>query len=281
MLAEFILKIKPLNNHPLPPSTAKVLNAFLLDVIQRSNRKLSRLLHNLNSLKPYTISRLIGNFSRNNQKLFIKKDEMYIIRMTSISDKVSKSIIDTLAYSYAKGEKILLWNNEFEILEFNAASISNYPPITECNVLYEISENFINSNNISNITMKFYSPTAFRAGNKNFLFPQPDKVFSSIKRKIKKVRPHENFTLENLDLDKIMVSKFKIYTSIVNIGKFSYQGFQGTVTFDITKLSKKEISELLFLALLANYCCVGMKTTMGMGQCNLSHPNPFGGNVNE
>lgn len=113
------------------------------------------------------------------------------------------------------------------------------------------------------ITLRFYTPTAFRQGSYDCALPTADCVFNSLAarwRKYSKIELRENLAAV------VFPSYFDLHTEIVLGAHSKFIGCVGKVTYkilgDVEPLLVKQINALADFAL---YCGVGRKTPMGMG----------------
>lgn len=264
-LIEFCTEIKPARTHALPSSTGKSLYSFLLSTIKYVDPSLAKIMHDYNGPKPFTVSRLIGRLKKENGNFFVLEENTYKVRFTSFSDLISKALIEALSPIYASREGIILWGEDFEILAFSIASLNGYPPVTTTEDLKAIAKAL--SSEIDKVEIRFTTETAFRFNDRNLLFPEPQIFFSSVLKRLKIAGVE--LTADVDWTDKVSISRYKLKTSVVNFGKIPFQGFKGTVEYDISKLPPDIKTEALLLSLALNYTGVGAKTTAGMGQAHL------------
>lgn len=274
-LVEFYSEIKPLKSHFLPRSTGKSLYGFFLHAIRLVDPSLAKIIHDYNGPKPFTVSRLIGRLKRENGEILVLEENTYRVRYTSFSDLISKALIESLSPVYASREKILLWGEEFELLGFSVASLTGYPPITTTQDLMEIACRLAETK--LKMTVNFVTETAFRFRDENLLFPLPEIFFNSVAKRLKIAGVCFDGDLKWTE--KVRISRYDLKTSVANFEKIPFQGFKGTIEYDISRLSKEERSAALFLGLSLNYAGVGAKTTMGMGQAYMIYERSGGGQV--
>lgn len=273
LFVEFLIKIKPMKTHSLPKSTGKSLYGFLLNVIRKADPALSKVLHDYRGPKPFTVSRLIGKLEYEDGTAFISENQKYLVRFTSISELVSRAIIETLSPVFAKGETFFLWGEEFEILSFEVSSLNGYPSVLNMDMIINAAEKV--SNQVDKAMIKFVSETAFRYKDRNILFPLPEVVFPSIWKRL--------ISVAQIDIEepkwaeKVKISRYDLKTSVANIDKIPFQGFKGFIELDFSSLEMPEIKDLLILCISINYLGIGTKTTMGMGQAYM----PLSSNIKE
>jgi CRISPR-associated endoribonuclease Cas6 len=127
------------------------------------------------------------------------------------------------------------------------------------------------------IALEFASPTAFGFGQKEWgkqivVLPQPELVFGSLLRSWNALAP-EPLCLERAALlawmtEHVVVKRIDgLNTEMLHFSHSPQVGFTGRVTYGLMGPDPGMRRQLNALADLAFYCGVGMKTTMGMGQC--------------
>lgn len=265
IFVEFLSYLKPIRNHYLPQSTGKSLYGFLLGTIRRIDPALSKIIHDYSGPKPFTVSRLIGSFERRDGQIIIDSEKKYCVRFTSMSDIISKAIIEALSPTFAKGDSVYLWGEEFELLSFEVSSLYGYPSITSLEILIQASERI--ADKTDSAIINFVSETLFRYKDRNILFPSPEVLFNSAWKRLT--------SITQIDLEKpfwsekLNISKYHLRTSVVNFEKIPLQGFKGKVEYDASRLNLNEKKQMLTLCLALNYIGLGAKTTIGMGQTYL------------
>ena len=127
------------------------------------------------------------------------------------------------------------------------------------------------------IVLHFASPTAFSfgdryAGKRVVLLPGTELVFDSLARTWNEYAP------EDLRIDRQAISAFatdhvvgrqfgRLETHMLRSRRSLQVGFLGDVTFTVSGGDTDARRRLNMLSDFALYSGVGMKTTMGMGQC--------------
>lgn len=265
MFYSFILKINILENIFLPPYTGHFTYASFLNIVNKVNPTLAEQLHKPNTVKPFTVSSLMGNFKSFKNSILLSKKEDYYIRITILDGLLFSSIISIFLDDNFK--HINVGGNQFNVSKIIVT------PKEHKYASFETWETFWNSasNDNKNIALKFMSPTTFKSGNRNFFLPIPEKVFKSIQKKF------VIFTREFLKKDPTLDSDFfsknirivrfeNLSTNIVELKQGKQIGYTGKVYYQITNNDKFVIKYLNALANFAKYSGVGTKTTLGFGQ---------------
>ncbi|MDD3054008.1 MAG: CRISPR-associated endoribonuclease Cas6 [Endomicrobiaceae bacterium] len=274
MFYSIVIKLKPAENFFVPIYTGHFTYAFFLSIVNKANPNLAKKLYNPNEIKPFTLSGLIGKFIKKERSLYASKENEYYIRITILDSSLFSSIISILLDNNFK--EINIGKNKFiikkVIINHQENQLTSFETIDG---LWSSS-----STDDDRIILKFMSPTFFKLGGDNYLFPEPNKVFGSIERKFlvfahgfigKEIEKEENI------FNKIKVSRINnLSTNIVQLKNGKQIGFKGEIYYDLKIKDKPIIKYINVLANFAKYSGVGAKTTLGFGQTikgNLTNEN--------
>jgi CRISPR-associated endoribonuclease Cas6 len=127
------------------------------------------------------------------------------------------------------------------------------------------------------LALDFSSPTAFGFGQKEWgkkivVLPQPELVFGSLARSWNNLAPPplqlERKPLMTYVQDHVVIKRLQgLETQMLRFGRSPQVGFVGQVMYGLMAENEAARCQLNALADLAFYAGVGIKTTMGMGQC--------------
>jgi CRISPR-associated endoribonuclease Cas6 len=117
------------------------------------------------------------------------------------------------------------------------------------------------------LTVRFLSPTSFRAGNAQDVLPRPERVFGSLYAAWQAFAPAPlDDTLVEV-FPTLRISAYDLRTELVHFGRYKVIGFKGQVTYTCPGETDAQTRRALnALADFAFYAGVGYKTTMGLGQ---------------
>lgn len=292
MLLSSVLKLEAQSDGRIPLTHGDLVHAALLDLIKNNLSEteafLSWQLHEPGRYKPFTVSQLFGSRRMENYQLIVEAEQDFQMRITSLDKNLSECL---LAIKEKSANLIKIGGVFFDIQEIITdndehrwAGRSSYQELTKT-----WSEENIKLP--KKLSFRFFSPTAFRDGKQNLLFPLPHLVFYSLAEKWLKYAP-EPFAQEiqtfqdgmkvwqeksNLAgdktkvwelLDKIVnVSSYNLRTRMLNFREYKRIGFTGTLEFEaLPSVPDKWLRILNLLADFSFYAGVGLQTTMGMGQ---------------
>jgi CRISPR-associated endoribonuclease Cas6 len=198
------------------------------------------------------------------------------MRFTILDDrllsKVARFFLDNESTELRLGDSI------YQVTQVNFNNDHKDNDWSGCTTFEEIIDK---SAPFDSLSMRFYSPTAFRvhdqgdANTRSCIFPDPAQCFQSW------IKKWNTLSRININADKLLdfvhkhirFSKYSIKTRIMNFGGYKQLGFVGDCEYKfvngISGRSEK-LKELLkqadALSEFAFYCGTGYKTTMGMGQ---------------
>ncbi|MEC4817974.1 MAG: CRISPR-associated endoribonuclease Cas6 [Scytonema sp. PMC 1069.18] len=259
-LVGLVFDVVPVGNPTLFPEYAIALHAWFLDQVRQTNPDLSAYLHDGESEKPFTISRLEGELLTAGKQLQLKEDTTYHWYVTALSSSVVewmqkwlKNIPKTIELRQAP-------------LQIKKIAIA-HPPTTYAQLLTIPSKN--------TVTLSFISPTSFRRKGHHFPLPLPFNAFHSY------LRRWNDFSGKPVDMDdfllwideNVIIHRHQLTSVKVTGGKKgTVTGFTGAIEYGLGReASETQEFVQLFKALgqLAPYSGTGHKTTFGLGQTRL------------
>lgn len=259
-LAGLTFELVPIDSAFVSPDYTKGLHAWFLDRVRQTNPSLSKELHDDQTEKAFTISRLEGEFFEVGPRLQLTPDRTYRWSITALSAGVVRWMKD--------------WFADFpKTLELRGAplrfrSVAFCLPPTTYDRLFSAPLS-------KTLTLSFLSPTSFRHRGHHFPLPVPRNLFHSYLRRWNAFSAHpfdrETF-LEWID-EFVAITRLRLESRKVPGGKKgAVTGFTGAIA--LSSLSDPSgTSDLarLYSALghFAPYCGTGHKTTFGLGQTRL------------
>ncbi len=251
-------ELEALKTTYLLPDYTKGFHAWFLKQIQLQDPDLSRILHDEQQEKAFTISRLLGDLSLRNKQIEVTSGKRYFWEISALSNPVVKWLEKWLTNC---PNLIELYQLCFAIKN---VKISSHPTTYQQLILENKQKNF---------TLSFISPTSFRRKGHHFPLPVPYNLFHSY------LRRWNNFSGQSFDqgeflnwIDEfVVIKRHQIETVKVAGGKRGQvTGFTGAIELSLTSDGIKGNPEYhqLYTALgkLAPYCGTGHKTTFGLGQ---------------
>ncbi len=259
LLLETKLALRPSKTGSLPPGEGQRLMAAFLDLVRDADPALATYLHDSKGVKPFTVSLLLGggpSEGAENPHLHTEKD--YTLRVTTFDARLSEVWKEEVLPDI-EGKVLRLGYELFEVTEY---SLEEEP-------LARIYRRHIIEGNKSPAVfrLRFHTPTAFRSGQSNFLFPLPRFVWLSLNRSWSSVARVDLGRDLHLWAEKeILVARYELKTNILHFDRYRQVGFTGTCEYRVVSSGGERLRSYRLLADFSRYCGVGIKTTMGMGQ---------------
>lgn len=244
----------------LYPNYATGLHAWFLDQVRSQNPQLSQYLHDGQSEKPFTLSRLNGKIDTLGKRIQLYSQQTY------------RWYISALSQPTVQWLKTWLQNPPPTLnlrgATFNIDNIAIAHPPTTYNQLLTLSPT-------SKIALSFLSPTSFRSKGHHLPLPIPNNLFHSYLRRWNNFSNHPVDQTDFLDWidENTLILRHRLETAKVPAGKRgSVTGFLGAIELSLAANASQnpEFYQLFFsLAHLAPYCGTGHKTPFGLGQTRL------------
>ena len=258
-IVSLVFSLTPQTDAKLSPDYGKGLHAWFLNCVREDDPALSRYLHDGQSEKPFSISRLQGDITTDRKQLCIFKKNTYQWSVTVLSPAVVSWMQQWLTHL---PNAIALYNFKLNIVGVEL----QHPPTTYTKLLKtRSSRNFI---------LSFISPTSFRKSDHHFPLPVPVNLFRSY------LRRWNHFASDKYDADdfltwieqNVYIVRHQLETNKVAGGKRGLvTGFVGAVELNLAKNCDRPEYVCLYkaLCLFSVYCGTGHKTTFGLGQTRL------------
>lgn len=272
MLASFVLYLRPEALAPLGRAIGRSLHGLLMSLLADANPKLADWLHGPMSTKPFTVSMLRGRLLRQGDQRLASPDETYQVRYSVLADDVFTALTHILLGKQASGEPISLDGQPFQIVDIavEPAKSGGWAHLASYEQLYE------EARADDRIALRFATPTAFRSGDVNLLFPLPASVFGSYLRKWEAFSPiwMEDGLLDFIG-ERVVAERYEMETRVVRYGSFQVNGFVGVCHYRVMGGDPERVRAVNALADFALFAGTGQKTTQGLGQTKrVQSPGP-------
>ncbi len=235
-LVEIRLELKALNNGVISPQYITGLHGWFLNEVRQNAPELSQYLHDGQSEKPFTISRLHGLELNTSERIQISTEQSYSFKITGLNSSVVKWLQEWV-------------NNSPNIIKQKTVSweiLSNritHPPITYQSLLETSIE--------ETLTLTFTSPSSFRRKKHHFPLPLPFNVFQSY------LRRWNDFSNAPVDAESflqwvdnhVIILRHQLQTLKVTGGKKGMvTGFIGGVEYGLSTQGRKhqDFTQLFF-----------------------------------
>lgn len=279
MLLSALLSLTSTSRVPILGALGRPAQAWFLEQVTRHRPALASLLHDENTLKPYSISTLLDDrgYPLPAGK-WLTPGETCWLRIAAfgeeISDALSKDILRHLP------KRMTLYKMDFRIdgVTFDKAQ----HPWAGQTSFSDIAQDAGYTKTNRQVRLEYVSPTAFRSSGNDIPLPLPAQVFRSYWQKWNAFCPEP---MQIHDLWPSFAEECIAISGLIAINTERWKfaegmrggatGFTGSVEFILLPKSKaKKWAEywdgadvvLQSLACFAFYCGTGHHTTIGMGQ---------------
>jgi len=230
----------------LPANPSRALHATLFNWLERGDPAIARVVHDEMEPKPFTLSSLYPQGTgRLAFRVTLLQDDLWPILWAGVSAAKEVDVVGDLLPIAREGMEII--HRPYEALVAEA----------KCE---------------TRLTLRFLSPTSFKAGPMHYPLPDPHAVFQSYLSRWNAFAPRSlqiNVSLLDVVDAHVAVARYRTQTEIVDLQRGKFVGFVGTVSYQVLRSHLLGDDILRSLNVLADYACfcgTGHKTTHGMGQ---------------
>lgn len=258
LLLETRLNLRPAESGQLTPGGGQRLMAFFLDLVREVNPVMASSIHDSKGVKPFTVSFLFGELATGGGYTPLDPEKGYQLRITTFEAGLSE-VWKYGVLSNIVGRSVRIGREVFDVSGYDLEEES-------LSRLYR--RHIIEKGGAFNVLrFHFHTPTAFRSGKANILFPLPRFVWLSLNRSWSSVAPVDLGRDLHLWAEKeILVSRYDLRTNILHFDRYRQIGFTGICEYRAVDSAGDRLQSYMLLAGFSRYCGVGIKTTMGMGQ---------------
>jgi len=270
VLASFLIFLKSQALAPLSQNLGRSLHGLFFELVREARPELADQLHRGHGLRPFTVSMLQGKWTWESNQRLASPDEVYRVRYTVLTEEVFAALSHILLGKHLYREPVDIDGQPFTITEIavEPGRSRGWARLASYEQLYD------EASTERRIRLRFASPTTFRTGDVNLLFPLRGSVFGSY------VRKWEAFSGVRLSADlmdfvaeHVVVERHKLETKVVSYGRRAqFNGFVGTCQYRVLADGRDKIREVNMLADFALFAGTGQKTTQGMGQTRRVRP---------
>ena len=271
-LYSLVLTLTPTAEVTLGATVGHQAHAAFLRTIQQVDPSLSEALHApAVPVRPFTVSPLLGVSQPRNGSFNLSPGQEYFLRFTLLDSAIYERFMARVLQG--DGRPVLTLGRASLLLKEIRTTPGSHPWAGYTSWAHLVAS----AQPLTEITLEFASPTAFSFGQKAWgkkvvILPQPELVFGSLARAWNYLAPPplqvDRATLETyLEEDVVVKRMDNLRTQMLHFQKSPQVGFLGEVTFGLLGEDNAARAQLNALADFAFYAGVGMKTTMGMGQC--------------
>lgn len=255
----------------LPRDLGRASHAIFLQSIAQHSPALAAQLHESSQTKPFTCSNLHGGHRREG-RVFFTAGETGWLRFTGLNAEVCNVLAAIAARPPAHIDL------DGVIVPVTLATLDSAAhPFAAATTYESLGAPYLLAKAVpaSRITLRFFSPSAFRAKDQNLPLPLPRSVFGSL---LDKWNAFASIALpdetKRFAEECMAISRFQLRSRVWNAKQARTQiGFVGAVAFAALNRDRYWLGLMNVLADFAFFAGVGYQTTQGMGQCRrISEP---------
>ena len=255
MLASLVVRLSPKKALQLKGRGGEALHGLLMSILDLYSPYLAVRVHEAPEPKPFTLSPLLGDVQLSWGRALLSPPQEGYFHITLLTNWAVTEISKALFQAIKRELELSSGTAVIKGVEFSSSEEVR-------STTYE--ELWQNAEPGEEIILEFLSPTSFHHGGKEFLFPEPRSVFSSLLRKWNAFSERK---FEAPEWETILVSKYNLRTELVHFSSYKMVGFKGRVSFLLPEGSSEQFKRVAnCLANFAFFAGTGAKTTMGMGQ---------------
>lgn len=238
-----------------PPATLnRAIHGCVLNWLNLGDSKLANQIHQT-QVSPLCLSSLIGN----RRQPFSLEGDRFLLRIGVLDTNLIQPLLKGIEQK--ETEQINLGTFPFVIRQVYIVPESH--KLSRLTDYYSLA---VYSPTMNDLQLRFLSPTSFKQRKGIQTFPLPELVFNSLLRK------WNHFAPKKLHFPEIewagLVSAYDLKTHALRLEGGSEIGCQGWIKYRFLQPEQARVASIL--ANFAFYAGVGRKTTMGMGQTQLS-----------
>jgi CRISPR-associated endoribonuclease Cas6 len=272
MLYSIVLKLVPTCETTVRATMGHQAHAAFLRTMRESDPALAELLHLPNSpARPFTVSPLLGVGRAHDGEVPLSPERDYFLRFTVLYPPIFERFMTR--FLKGDGRPVIRLGKAPLLIKEILSTPGSHPWAGYTSWAQLMGE----ARPEAEITLAFTAPTAFGFGQREWgkkvmVLPEPDLVFGSL------VRSWNNLSPPSLRVDRdtlmtyvekhVVVKRLRgLKTQMLSFRRSPQIGFVGQVTYGLMAENEAARCQLNALADFAFYAGVGIKTTMGMGQC--------------
>lgn len=236
----------------------EALHALFFRVLRQSGSKITQLLHDAD-VKPFSLSPVLDGGKRHGGSTVVEAGRAIVFRVGLLSDELLNAVAAAFFVPLAAGDVLGLSGKPVVVSSIDIGSEFAGPTT--------FSRLLADSPKSDTLIMDFLTPTTFKSGGIQIVFPEPRLVFSSLLGRwnaFSDVPLSEEYTER---FSAVMVASYDLQTELVHFSRYKVVGFKGWVEYRLPADCETDFQRAVHaLARFAAYAGVGAKTTMGLGQ---------------
>jgi len=270
MLLSAVLTLQPTQKSTIPADQGRATHGLFLNWIRQADAGLAQELHDIEGVKPFTVSGLQGTGRVLRGEVTLDPQRPLWWRVTTLTPRLSQVVLEQVLPSLP--DTLTLADQVFQVMGATVdqadhpwAGQTSYEALAQGHLLgAKDPPPWLN--------LEFAAPTTFRSQGKHLPFPLPGLVFDHWLNKWNKFAPlslHPD--VKRFAEECLAVSRYQLRSRVVRFGPATFIGFVGRCSFRALNRDPYWLRLLHTLAAYAFYCGTGHKTTMGLGQTKINN----------
>ncbi len=256
-LAAIQLEIEPIEDASLPSNYTYFLHAWFLDQMRSISPALSKVLHDNQEEKAFTLSGLLGQVDLRDREILFRAGDRYCCVITGLNAAVCQALGD---WCGQMPQEMVLQGARFRIV-----AVEQVLPSLTYDEMWERATP-------GDLSLTFVSATGFRKAGNYMPLPIPENLFHSYLRRWNVFAPVE-FEMDdflNWVNDCVVILRHEVRSVKVQAGKQgSVTGFVGLLQLGLAAKAGEEPEYVQLVRTLvdcAPYFGTGHKVAFGLGQ---------------
>lgn len=252
------VSLSPREACALPHPCGEYLHAALFALARAQQPALAAALHEGDELRPFALSTLWPRTRVGGRRMTLAAETPCHFRLSLLTEEAVDLFYGALTAAQGAGMPLRLGSSLFTITTTAMEAGHGAVPYAALPV------------GVERAVLRFLSPTTFRRDGQAYPLPDPVLVYGSLWRKWQAFSdlPAPPALFDEL-LAALALSRAAVHTRGWQFSRYLLTGFTGVAEFVLTQPVSLDAA-LLFGALsrFARYASVGLRTTMGLGQCH-------------
>lgn len=269
MIGSIVFRLQAHNDAQLPKFHGRLMHGLLFHLLQTYSPELATIIHDEMETKPFTVSLLFQNEQRKLSKRIhenfrVRWGDLYYWRVTALHSALLQALL-----SLPMDKSVQVGDAVFDLQEIITDGRLHTGIVDE----QDLVAGALSVNRVQQLDMRFTSPVSFRYFDKDYPFPVPALVFSSLADKWTKLEMPAQ-----IDRNLIREVANNVVPREWNGGThkvyFAHDrgmlAFTGRFCYDLTMLTAEQQQIFLLLAQFAEFAGVGRLTAQGFGQTRMT-----------
>ncbi|MBA3947473.1 MAG: CRISPR-associated endoribonuclease Cas6 [Herpetosiphonaceae bacterium] len=262
MPTALMLSLRPHEAATVAPHLGRAAHAAFLHALTERDAALSKTLHDLDAVKPFTVSDLLGARGGGDGRS-VSPNHTYGLRWTGLSSELDEHL---RAWAMTPPTELDLDGTHFTVESATTdPKVQAWAGSASWNDLIALEQvgRVVPSHHLH---IHFWSPTTFRSSGRSIPVPQPELVFGSLLDRWNSVAPLAlPVEIRRFAAECLVFGRYSLEASWLSIFGAGETAFTGRCTYTATNRDRYYLHVCAALLRLGFFSGVGAKTSMGFG----------------